>query len=295
MIRCMATGSTRGRWYRAGRWAVTAVLVTLTALTGCGPDTPPAPSAPTPGTSTAPPSTSPPSPSHPSHSPDGTSTNSEEPAPRDVLVELNVTGGFAGVRNQLIVRYDGSYTTRSGTEPPRTGRMEPAEVAELRAALEDPAFAAVPARPTGEPVHDGFQYVVTYRHRVVVATDGDLTYERAAQLLNESWGSDSGLRGEHLERINAGYENSRNLVHRFEPQVYDGELLIFPATGDDDGTTRARSADEWRPLVTGRIVEHPVDCGHNDMIEPQSLAVIGPVLSRYLEAGRTRRRENRIR
>ncbi len=56
---------------------------------------------------------------------------------------------------------------------------------------------------------------------LVVATDGDLTYERAAQLLNESWGSDSGLRGEHLERINAGYENSRNLVHRFEPQVYD--------------------------------------------------------------------------
>ncbi|MFZ2175125.1 MAG: amino acid adenylation domain-containing protein, partial [Rhodococcus sp. (in: high G+C Gram-positive bacteria)] len=129
---------------------------------------------------------------------------------------------------------------------------------------------------------------------LVVATDGDLTYERAAQLLNESWGSDSGLRGEHLERINAGYENSRKLVHRFRPQVYHGELLIFPATGDDDGTTRARSVEEWRPLVTGRIVEHDVDCGHNDMIEPQSLAVIGPVLSRYLEAGRTRRRDDRI-
>ncbi|MFI8293268.1 hypothetical protein ACIGBL_29435 [Streptomyces sp. NPDC085614] len=166
----MATGNTRDRRYTAGPWAATAVLVTLTALTGCGPDTPPPPAAPTPGTSTAP--ASPPAPPPPP-SPDGTSKNSEEPAPREVLVELNVTGGFAGVQNQLIVRYDGSYTTRSGTKPPRTGRMEPAEVAELRAALEDPAFAAVPARPTGEPVHDGFQYVVTYRYRVVVATDGD--------------------------------------------------------------------------------------------------------------------------
>jgi len=129
---------------------------------------------------------------------------------------------------------------------------------------------------------------------LVVATDGEVTYERAAQLLNESWGSDSGLRGEHLERINAGYENSRELVHRFEPQVYDGDLLIFPATGEDDGTTRARSVDEWRPLVTGRIAEYPVDCGHNDMIEPQSLAVIGPVLSRYLGADRTPRHDDRI-
>jgi len=28
-----------------------------------------------------------------------------------------------------------------------------------------------------------------------------------------------------------------------------------------------------------------VDCGHNEMIEPESLAVIGPVLAQFLEAG----------
>ena len=112
--------------------------------------------------------------------------------------------------------------------------------------------------------------------------DGEMTYEHAARLIDESFGTETGVRGHDLERITAGYENSRWLAHHFVPRVYDGDLLIFPARRDGNGATRARSADEWRPLVTGRIDERPVDCGHNEMIEPQSLAVIGPVLSRAL-------------
>ncbi|MFC0449395.1 amino acid adenylation domain-containing protein, partial [Rhodococcus jostii] len=108
-----------------------------------------------------------------------------------------------------------------------------------------------------------------------------LSYDQAARLIDESFGAETGVRGRDLERIAVGYENSRRIGHQFVPQVYDGDLLIFPAAHDGDGT-RARSAQEWRPLVTGRIDEHAVDCGHNDMIEPESLAVIGPVLSRVL-------------
>ncbi|GEB59870.1 hypothetical protein GCM10017674_10020 [Streptomyces gardneri] len=84
-----------------------------------------------------------------------------------------VNGGFAGVSNQLVVHYDGSWTSRSGTRPPRTGQQTPAEAAELRAALEDPAYARVPNRPTGSPIADGFQYFITYRHRLVVSGDGE--------------------------------------------------------------------------------------------------------------------------
>ncbi|WP_420855049.1 non-ribosomal peptide synthetase [Rhodococcus pseudokoreensis] len=112
--------------------------------------------------------------------------------------------------------------------------------------------------------------------------DAEMTYEHAARLIDESFGTETGVRGRDLERISAGYENSRWLAHHFVPRAYDGDLLVFHATGDGDGTARAHSAAEWRPLVTGRIDEQPVDCGHNDMIEPQSLAVIGPVLSRAL-------------
>ncbi|WP_328942581.1 hypothetical protein OG259_14095 [Streptomyces sp. NBC_00250] len=130
----------------------------------------------TPGTTTDPSATTDPgtptSPGTATATPPGT-TPAADPQPGEVLVEVVVSGGLAGVRNQLVVHYDGSWTSRSGTEPPRTGRQTPAEVAELRAALEDPAFARVPEHPTDSPIADGFQYQVTYRGRIVVAGDGE--------------------------------------------------------------------------------------------------------------------------
>ncbi|WP_438818675.1 hypothetical protein, partial [Streptomyces venezuelae] len=120
-----------------------------------------------PGTATSGPASPPPG------GPATAGTGTAEPRPGAVLVEVVVNGGLAGVRNQLVIHYDGSWTSRSGRKPPRTGRLTPAEAAELRAALEDPAYARVPERPTGGPVADGFQYFVTYRHRLVVAGDGE--------------------------------------------------------------------------------------------------------------------------
>ncbi|MFF2773420.1 hypothetical protein ACFVU3_00790 [Streptomyces sp. NPDC058052] len=96
-----------------------------------------------------------------------------DPRSAAVLVEVVVNGGIAGVTNQLVVREDGSWTVSSRDKESRTGRMTAAELAGLRAALEDPAYARVPGRPSGPTVADGFQYFVTYDHRLVVAGDGD--------------------------------------------------------------------------------------------------------------------------
>ncbi|MFF5974379.1 hypothetical protein ACFY7C_22930 [Streptomyces sp. NPDC012769] len=159
-----------GKRYGAG--ALLASVVALVAVAGCGqaptapddrPDTtmsiPPAPSGPADGTTTA------------------TATaggDGDEPAPQEVLVEVVVNGGLAGVVNKLVVHHDGSYTLRSGTKPAREGRMSAAGAAELRAALEDPAYAKVPARPTGgATVADGFTYYITHAYRLVVARDGE--------------------------------------------------------------------------------------------------------------------------
>ncbi|MFE1380600.1 hypothetical protein ACFW6S_16820 [Streptomyces sp. NPDC058740] len=141
------------------RYGAAAVLAAVVAVTGCN-QAPATPSGPTATAPPAPTTTAPP-------------TGSAEPAPQEVLVEVVVNGGLAGVDNKLVVQYDGAYTTRSGTKPPRSGRMTRAEVAELRAALEDPAYAKVPDRPTGAPIADGFQYYVTYAHHLVVAGDGE--------------------------------------------------------------------------------------------------------------------------
>ncbi|MFF0472788.1 hypothetical protein [Streptomyces sp. NPDC004284] len=151
----------RGTW----TWCGTLLLAGALAggLSGCGPGVPSAPGG-------SPSSVSAPALPSPTTEP---ATPSAEPRPTEVLVEVVVDGGLAGVHNQLVVHYDGSWTSRSGDKPPRTGRQTPAEAAELRAALEDPAFALVPERPTGSPIPDGFQYHLTYRHRLVVADDGE--------------------------------------------------------------------------------------------------------------------------
>ncbi|MFJ4342121.1 hypothetical protein [Streptomyces sp. NPDC088915] len=176
----------RGAWgKRCGAVLLAAALAGGTA--GCGADAetgaPPAPGAPgttagpdSPGatTGTVTPGTPGPTatPGIPG-SPTAPDAPRQDPRPGEVLVQVVVTGGFAGVRNRLVVHRDGEWTVHTGDKPPRTGRQTAAEAAELRAALEDPAFALVPARPTGRPIADGFQYEVTHRHRVVVAGDGD--------------------------------------------------------------------------------------------------------------------------
>ncbi|MFC8588100.1 hypothetical protein ACFUGD_26630 [Streptomyces sp. NPDC057217] len=175
-----------GRGSRCGAVLLAAVLAGGAAGCGQGSGAPPAPGAPgtTAGPSASGPTTGPSAPgttTEPGTS--GTTTGpgattgpsapKDDPRPGRVLVQVTVTGGFAGVRNRLVVHRDGAWTVRSGDKPPRTGRQTPAEAAELRAALEDPAFALVPARPTGRPIADGFQYEVVHRHRVVVAGDGE--------------------------------------------------------------------------------------------------------------------------
>ncbi|WP_329282986.1 hypothetical protein [Streptomyces sp. NBC_00691] len=169
-----------------GTWCGTLLLVGVLVggTSGCGADTPPAPGGSPSGTSgpaepgapttTAPPgATATPGATTAPGSPTAPDSPTADPRPSEVLVQVVVNGGLAGVRNTLVVHYDGSWTSRSGTEAPRTGRQTPAEAAELRAALEDPAYARVPERPTGDPVVDGFQYYVTYRHRLVVSADGE--------------------------------------------------------------------------------------------------------------------------
>ncbi|MFE1349222.1 hypothetical protein [Streptomyces sp. NPDC058757] len=103
----------------------------------------------------------------------GTEGTTADPRSGAVLVEVGVSGGFAGVDNRLVVREDGSWTLTSRGGEPRTGRMGAEELAELRAALEDPAYARVPERPGGRPVADGFRYAVTHHDRTVVAGDGE--------------------------------------------------------------------------------------------------------------------------
>ncbi|MFH9737241.1 hypothetical protein ACH4MA_06060 [Streptomyces roseolus] len=154
-------------------WGAVPVVVAALVLGagGCADaDAPPAPGGGKSGASTG---TSTGTAEPPGGASTGASAETTEPRSGAVLVEVAVSGGFAGVDNRLTVREDGSWTLRSRNKEPRTGRMDAEGLAALRAALEDPAYARVPERPSGRPVADGFQYAVTHHDRTVVAGDGE--------------------------------------------------------------------------------------------------------------------------
>ncbi|WP_405806142.1 hypothetical protein OG729_13040 [Streptomyces sp. NBC_00210] len=121
-----------------------------------------------PGTSSA----SSPSPSGaPSTSGAPSPTASTSPVPARTLVEMTVTGGFAGVNDRLVVQDDGTYKTYKKTGPGRSGRMTPAGLAALRRALEKADFAHLPREATKSPVADGFTYRITYEGHTVTTDD----------------------------------------------------------------------------------------------------------------------------
>jgi thioesterase domain-containing protein len=135
---------------------------------------------------------------------------------------------------------------------------------------------------TGEPVQPRLtaeELLAGLGLEVEDAGDGGLTYQRAAELLNDSLGQDMGLTAAHLERIADGFADSAENMSRYSPALFDGDLLFFSAMRSESG----HSAQEWRQAITGELLEIEVDCEHNQMIEPEAVAVIGPVLAEHLD------------
>ncbi|MFC9245639.1 hypothetical protein ACFT7S_16925 [Streptomyces sp. NPDC057136] len=160
--------------------AVTGVALVgaVLLLTGCGDgadvDTPrsaPSASRGSPGsgnnTSTAPPL--------PPSAPASTPAASASPAPTvadELLIAVTVSGGIDGRQQRMLINGDGSYSTLSHGEPEGEGRMKPAEMASLRAALAEADFAKLPRINLGEqPIFDGLTTAVVYQGHEVV-TDG---------------------------------------------------------------------------------------------------------------------------
>jgi hypothetical protein len=123
-------------------------------------------SAPPPATSTPP---IPPTPSASStHAPaDGITLIPESSRQAgDTLVVYRRSGGIAGARDEVVVRKDGRLTRITRFEQ-CDFRLNPRQLAELRADLDRANFPTLrgPSRPTN--VADAFSYVVVYQGRTV--------------------------------------------------------------------------------------------------------------------------------
>ncbi len=87
--------------------------------------------------------------------------------PDQKLVTMTVTGGFAGVNRQVVLRGDGTVrTTDSGESAVR--RTTAAQFTTLRTLLGDPALADVPAFAIDMGSADKFQYTLQFDGRTVM-------------------------------------------------------------------------------------------------------------------------------
>ncbi|GGK25758.1 hypothetical protein GCM10010124_17890 [Pilimelia terevasa] len=135
------------------RFATVVAVISVVLLGGCtpkgGPAATPSPSAP------------------PTTTPAPTPTGAE-------LVDYRRTGGLAGVEDRLTVGEDGRYALAVRGARPRTGELQPEELAELRRVLTAARIASVRQPGATGGVSDGFHYELRAAGRTLRVTDGSI-------------------------------------------------------------------------------------------------------------------------
>ncbi|MET8878197.1 amino acid adenylation domain-containing protein, partial [Nocardia sp. NPDC004604] len=72
------------------------------------------------------------------------------------------------------------------------------------------------------------------------------------------------------------------LESQYRPQVFEGRLEFFIATGDAEARAGRTPAD-WQPFVSGEIIDRPIGVTHELMTSAEALDEIGPRLAELLE------------
>ncbi len=111
-----------------------------------------------------------------------------------------------------------------------------------------------------------------------------LTYERAEELIRQQ-GKTAELilpPRQIFDFVVENYNSNGSHLRQHVPGVFDGDVIIFSARRDEGN----ESADpqNWNPYVAGAIAVHAVDCGHDDMMASESLALYGERLKLALES-----------
>ncbi len=113
-----------------------------------------------------------------------------------------------------------------------------------------------------------------------------LTYQRAEELISQQ--------GRVVEFVLPPREifefavqnHNANLLYLREhvPGVFDGDMTIFTAARSSEIDSDLCDPQNWRPYVAGDITVYPVDCEHDEMINPETLDMYGRQLKLCLEA-----------
>ena len=89
----------------------------------------------------------------------------------------------------------------------------------------------------------------------------------------------STLKEHHYEAIMDTFKSNTRLARTFAPHRFKGDILLFVATDSE----AKPPVESWRPHLTREIRVHPIDCAHDNMMDPIPAEKIGAVLARALD------------
>jgi nonribosomal peptide synthetase DhbF len=88
----------------------------------------------------------------------------------------------------------------------------------------------------------------------------------------------STLKEHHYEAIMDTFKNNTRLMRAFAPQRFRGAMSLFVAMVSEVKPP----VEVWRSYVAGEIKIHPIDCAHDNMMDPVPAEKIGAVLASEL-------------
>ncbi|OBF83047.1 non-ribosomal peptide synthetase, partial [Mycobacterium sp. 852002-51163_SCH5372311] len=84
-----------------------------------------------------------------------------------------------------------------------------------------------------------------------------------------------------FEFVVENYNSNGSHLREHMPGVFDGDMIIFSARSENgNNSSHPRN---WEPYVAGDITVYPVDCGHDDMMAAEALAMYGEQLKLAVE------------
>ena len=124
--------------------------------------------------------------------------------------------------------------------------------------------------------------------------EADVGAEREQQqVLNQAMNddqADSQLQREReamLEQIFANYKDAVDLLAKAKTPRYDGPVTVFVAEKSRPDYIHPR--ESWLPYAHHLQLHHLVDCEHQDLMSPDSLRTLGPLIHKLLVDARSSR------
>ncbi len=142
----------------------------------------------------------------------------------------------------------------------------------------DPAIVATNGHAPGELMADllgGWRELFDLGDAVSAQT-----HEQAWGVIRDQIVATGMFTADQVDRLMTSFETASDIARDYRPEVFDGDMVVFTAgrdRGDHDAIART-----WRPYATGEVHNTVVDARHLELTHPAALAVVGPILERFM-------------